>query len=54
MAQQFTCDGCGLAISADDREEVVRLIKDHAQTTHGTSIAGDEVRAGMTESAADD
>lgn len=54
MAQQFTCDTCGLTVSADDREEVVRLIRDHAQNAHSTSVAGDVIRAEMTEAEAGD
>jgi predicted small metal-binding protein len=48
MARRFTCDRCGLSVSAEDESEVVRLVRDHAETAHGTSISRADVRRATT------
>jgi predicted small metal-binding protein len=48
MTRRFTCDRCGLAVSAEDESEVVRLVRDHAERAHGWSVSRAEVRRSTT------
>jgi predicted small metal-binding protein len=40
-------------IRSEDENEVVRLVRDHAENTHGISVSRDDVQNGMEEAAAD-
>ncbi|WP_083861947.1 DUF1059 domain-containing protein [Halogeometricum pallidum] len=45
MPSQFECfqDGCNFMVRADSDEEVVHLVREHAQFTHDITLDADTI-----------
>lgn len=46
MVHQFECfqSGCNFLVRADTEEEIVRLVKKHAQEEHGLSLESSAIK----------
>lgn len=46
---QYTCSDDAFRIRSEDRNEVVKLVQDHAQSKHDMEMAQQDVLDGMEE-----
>lgn len=46
---QYTCTDDAFRVRSEDRDEVVELVQDHAQSKHDMDMAREEILGGMEE-----
>ncbi|MFC7044216.1 DUF1059 domain-containing protein [Halobacteriaceae archaeon GCM10025711] len=49
MAKEFTCtaDGCNFSVRANEEDEVVEHVQEHAQKQHGMDLARQDIVDGI-------
>ena len=54
MAHKYECGECAFMVRSENDDEVVELVRNHAQEAHSMQVAADDVRAGWMEVEASD
>ncbi len=49
MVHQYTCSACAFQVRSDDDDEVIELVRNHADGSHGMEVAPQDVRDGWEE-----
>jgi predicted small metal-binding protein len=49
MVHQYTCSACAFQVRSDDDGEVIELVRNHADRSHGIEVAPRDVRDGWEE-----
>ncbi|MFC6863715.1 DUF1059 domain-containing protein [Halomicroarcula sp. GCM10025817] len=47
MAHQYSCSACEFQVRSEDQDEVIELVRTHAQDMHDKSFSADQVRDGI-------
>lgn len=47
MAQQYTCAECAFRVRSEDENELIDLVRTHADDKHDMSMSRQDVRSGM-------
>ena len=43
MAKEVTCPPCGVVLRADDDEELIRIVQEHARADHDTELNAQDI-----------
>ncbi|WP_336035035.1 DUF1059 domain-containing protein [Halobacterium yunchengense] len=46
MAHQYECSACGFMVRSEDDDELIDIVREHANDAHGLNITRSEVREG--------
>lgn len=49
QAYQYSCDACAFQVRSENDEELIELVRGHANDYHEMSVAPDDVRAGWEQ-----
>lgn len=49
MAHEYTCNMCAFRIRSEDDDEVVELVREHADEKHDMDLSESDVRDGWEE-----
>lgn len=46
MVHQYACDACEFMVRSENDDEIIDLVRNHAQEAHDMQVPADDVRAG--------
>lgn len=49
MAHEYSCGACAFQVRSEDDDELVRLVRTHADEKHGMDMSRADVQDGWTE-----
>jgi predicted small metal-binding protein len=47
MPHQFSCSECSFQVQSDDQNEIVDVVREHAEGKHSMNVSDGDIRGGM-------